>query len=47
MRFPLSEEMAAALKYGVTLRIGVDYPEYTHAVDVSIETRNALVKDLR
>ncbi len=47
MRFPLSEEMAAALKYGVTLRMGVDHVEYTHAVDVSIATRNALVKDLR
>ena len=47
MRVPLSEEMAAALKCGVTLRMGVDHPEYTHAVDISIETRNALVKDLR
>lgn len=47
LRFPLTDEMAAALKYGVTLRMGTDHSEYTHAVDVSIETRNALVKDLR
>lgn len=46
-RFPLTEEMAAALKYGVTLRMGVDHAEYTHAVDVASEARNALVKDLR
>jgi hypothetical protein len=47
MRFPLTEEMAAALKYGVTLQMGVDHPQYTAAVDVSAETRNALVKDLK
>ena len=47
MRFPLTEEMAAALKYGVTLQMGVDHPQYTAAVDVNAQTRNALVKDLR
>jgi IMP dehydrogenase/GMP reductase len=47
MRFPLTEEMAAALKYGVTLQMGVDHPQYTAAVDVNAETRNALVKDLK
>jgi hypothetical protein len=47
MRFPLTEEMAAALKYGVTLQMGVDHSQYTAVVDVNAETRNALVKDLR
>jgi hypothetical protein len=47
MRFPLTEEMAAALKYGVTLQMGVDHPQYTAVVDVNAETRNALVKDLK
>jgi hypothetical protein len=47
MRFPLTEEMAAALKYGVTLQMGVDHPQYTAAVDVNADTRNALVKDLK
>jgi hypothetical protein len=47
MRFPLTDEMAAALKYGVTLQMGVDHPAYQAKVDVSPETRNALVADLR
>jgi hypothetical protein len=47
MRFPLTNEMAAALKYGVTLQMGVDHPEYTVQVDVPVDTRNALVADLK
>lgn len=47
LRFELSDEMAAALKYGVTLSIGVDHPEYRAAVSpVPTETRDALVADL-
>jgi hypothetical protein len=46
LRFELSEEMAAALKYGVSLTMGVDHPHYSATVDVSNETRNALVRDL-
>ena len=47
MRFELDEDMAGALKYGVSLSMGVDHPHYTVKVDpVSSETRAALVKDL-
>ena len=47
VRFPLSEEMAAALKYGVSLAMGVDHRNYTAVATVSNETRIALVADLR
>jgi hypothetical protein len=47
LRFELNEEMAAALKYGVSLSVGVDHPNYTAANSpVPAETRAALVKDL-
>ncbi len=47
MRFELDEDMAGALKYGVSLSMGVDHPHCTVKVDpVSSETRAALVKDL-
>lgn len=47
LRFELSEEMAAALKYGVSLSIGVEHGNYTETVSpVSNETRAALVADL-
>jgi len=47
LRFELTAEMAAALKYGMALAIGVEHPAYTAALDpVSAETRAALVKDL-
>jgi hypothetical protein len=48
LRFELTEEMAEALKYGMTLSIGVDHPHYTARVDpVAAEVRAALVRDLR
>ena len=48
LRFELSDEMAEALKYGMTLSIGVDHPHYTAKVDpVAAEVRAALVRDLR
>ena len=47
LRFELTEEMAAALKYGVSLSIGVDHPHYDAKRDpVPPETRAALVADL-
>ena len=47
LRWELSEEMAAALKYGVTLSIGVDHPDYAAALaPLPVETRDALVADL-
>ena len=47
LRFELSEEMAAALKYGVSLAMGVDHPQYSASSPVNSETRAALVVDLR
>jgi hypothetical protein len=48
LRFELTDEMAAALKYGVSLSIGVDHAEYSAKLDpVSPEVRAALAKDLR
>ena len=46
LRFELTEEMAAALKYGVSLAMGVDHPQYTVAIEVNNQTRVALVRDL-
>jgi hypothetical protein len=47
MRFELDDDMAEALKYGVSLAMGVDHPNYQVRLDpVSAETRAALVKDL-
>lgn len=47
LRFELTEDMAAALKYGVSLSIGVDHVNYTASLSpVSSETKAALVRDL-
>ncbi len=46
LRFELTEEMAAALKYGVSLAMGVNHPQYTVAMEVNNQTRVALVRDL-
>lgn len=46
LRFELTEEMAAALKYGVSLAMGADHPQYTVAMEVNNQTRVALVQDL-
>ena len=47
LRFELTEEMAAALKYGVSLSVGVDHPNYTAAAEpVPAATRAALTADL-
>jgi Protein of unknown function (DUF3501) len=47
VRFELSQEMAAALKYGVTLSMGVDHPNYAASTDIASDTRTALVADLK
>jgi hypothetical protein len=48
MRFELTEDMAAALKYGVSLSVGVDHPNYSASVSpLGAQTRAALVADLR
>ena len=47
LRFELTPEMVAALKYGVGLSIGVDHPAYKVAIAaVGDEARRALVADL-
>jgi len=46
LRFELTPEMQAALKYGVGLEIGIDHPHYTESVRVPPETRAALAADL-
>jgi hypothetical protein len=47
LRWELTEEMAAALKYGVSLSIGVDHPNYTDTLaPVPADTRAALAADL-
>jgi len=47
LRFELTGEMADALKYGVTLAIGVDHPHYQALIDpVAPAVRDALLKDL-
>jgi hypothetical protein len=48
LRFELSEEMAAALKYGVSLSMGVDHANYSAKVEpIHADTRAALVRDLK
>jgi len=47
LRFEMTKEMAAALKYGVALSMGVDHANYKARLDpLSSEARNALVADL-
>ena len=47
VRFELSQEMAAALKYGVTVSMGVDHPNAATSTDIANDTRAALVTDLK
>ncbi len=48
LRFELTKEMKAALKYGVGLAVGVDHPRYKAAINPLPQTvRNALVLDLK
>ena len=47
MRFELNDEMVNALKYGVTLSIGIDHPAYTQSIDpLAADVRDCLVADL-
>jgi len=47
LRFELTKEMAATLKYGVALAIGVDHPNCTAVIPaVPEDTRAALAADL-
>jgi hypothetical protein len=46
LRFDLDEGAAQALKRGAALSLGVDHLQYTAAVRLPAEVREALVKDL-
>lgn len=47
LRFELNEDMVSALKYGVSMAIGVDHPEYSVAVDpIPTNIRTCLTGDL-
>ena len=47
LRFELSDEMASALKYGVSLALGVDHPNCTAEIGAVAENvRAALAQDL-
>ena len=47
LRFELTDEMAASLKYGVGLGIGVDHPEYSAEIAaLPSNIRNSHVNDL-
>ena len=47
LRFELNEDMVSALKYGVSIAIGVDHPEYSVAVDpLPANIRTCLTGDL-
>lgn len=47
LRFPLDEDTAAALKYGVSLTIGIDHKNYQAEVSpVADASRQSLVNDL-
>ena len=47
LRFELTEDMAAAMKYGVGVSVGCDHPAYTIAASALPKpVRDALVKDL-
>jgi hypothetical protein len=48
LRFELNEDMVSALKYGVSLAIGVEHAEYSVAIDpLPTNIRTSLVGDLR
>ena len=47
LRFELNKDMVSALKYGVSMAIGVDHPEYSVAVDpIPTNIRTCLTGDL-
>lgn len=47
LRFELSQAMITAIKAGGAISMGIDHPEYTHAVhSLPSETRDALAADL-
>ena len=46
LRFELTDAMAAALKAGAGLALGIDHPHYEYRVDATPATRESLTADL-
>ena len=46
MRFELDREMISALRAGTGLAFGTDHAGYPYTTEVSLEVREALLKDL-
>jgi len=46
LRFEIAAPMAAALKQGAKLAIGIDHPEYRYQVDATPAVRDSLTQDL-
>lgn len=46
LRFELTPDMVVAARDRVTLRMGIDHPNYTYSVEVAEVTRDALAADL-
>ena len=46
VRFELTDEMVSAAKSGASVRMGIDHPAYQADIEVSGETKKALVGDL-
>ncbi len=46
LRFELAPEMAAGMKGGADLAVGIDHPNYQFAVTVDEATRGSLAEDL-
>jgi hypothetical protein len=46
LRFELTSPMAAAMKRGANLALGIDHPEYGHRVEATPEVRDSLARDL-
>jgi Protein of unknown function (DUF3501) len=47
LRFELTDDMAAKLKGGAALSIGIDHPNYQHEMNSSEAVRSSLITDLR
>jgi hypothetical protein len=47
LRFELTDEMADALRYGMSLAAGIDHPHYQARVEaLPASTRESLLRDL-
>ena len=46
LRFELTDAMAAALKAGAGLALGIDHPHYDYRVEAAPATRDSLTADL-